>query len=389
MKIVVINPTYNERENIGPLIEEEQKVFKRISKHEMYILVVDDSSPDETHKVVEEKMKKFKNLHLVIGGKQGLGAAYVRGMDYAVHQLGADVIFEMDADFSHDPEKIPEFLEKIDQGYDFVIGSRYIKGGSIPQNWGIHRKIFSIFGNFLVRSILGILKIHDWTSGYRAIKKEFFLKTHKKLYGFAGYTFQVAFLYYAFREGAKVAEVPINFIDRKYGKSKIAPLHYITTLLLYVSKVRLIGILHSPFPKYAITGFSGYIITAVTLEFLKRGLKVSDAGLAASLAGELSIIWNFTLNNFWSFSAQKITSPIKIFLKFLQFNLISFGSVVIIGGGVKVGTSIFGDIALVRQISLALTIGFLVIPYSYAMYNIFVWKRWHVPLLAKLQKTAG
>src|SRR3989304_7008054 len=112
MKVVVINPTYNERENIGPLIEEEQKVFKTISGHEMHILVVDDSSPDETHKVVEEKMKKFKNLHLIIGGKQGLGAAYIRGMDHAVHHLGADVIFEMDADFSHDPKKIPEFLEK-------------------------------------------------------------------------------------------------------------------------------------------------------------------------------------------------------------------------------------------------------------------------------------
>src|SRR3989337_3815500 len=134
MKVVVINPTYNERENIGPLIEEEQKVFKKISKRVMHVVVVDDSSPDETHKVVEEKMTKFKNLHLAIGGKQGLGAAYIRGMDYAINQMRADVVFEMDADFSHYPKKIPEFLEKIDQGYDFVIGSRYIPCGSIPPN---------------------------------------------------------------------------------------------------------------------------------------------------------------------------------------------------------------------------------------------------------------
>lgn len=388
MKVVVINPTYNERENIGPLIEEEQSVFKKISKHEMYTLVVDDSSPDGTHKVVQEKMKKYKNVHLAIGGKQGLGAAYVRGMDYAFNQMGADVIFEMDADFSHDPKKIPEFLERIDKGYDFVIGSRYIKGGSIPQNWGIHRKIFSVFGNFLVRSILGIFKIHDWTSGYRAVRKDFFTKTHEKLYGFAGYTFQVAFLFYSLGEGAKVTEVPIDFIDRKYGKSKIAPLRYITALLYYVTKMRIQQILNSPFPKYAITGFTGYIINALGLEFFRRILGL-DVGLSAAFGGELSIIWNFILNNFWVFSAQKITSPAKMFIKFLQFNLVSLGSLVIIGIGVKIGAGLLGDNAFGRQISLIFTIGFLVIPYSYSMYNIFIWKRWHIPFLAKLQKAAG
>lgn len=389
MKVVVIIPTYNEAENIGPLIDViEKEIFPQIKNHEMNILVVDDSSPDGTHKIVEEKMKEFKNLYLVIGGKQGLGAAYIRGMDYATNQLGAEVIFEMDADFSHDPKKIPEFLEKIDEGADFVIGARYIKGGSIPANWGFHRKAFSVIGNLLVRSILGIFRIHDWTSGYRAIRSEFFTKTCEKLYGFTGYTFQVAFLFYSISEGAKVAEVPINFIDRRYGKSKIAPLHYIMTLLFYVTKMRIVQILKSPFPKYATIGFTGYIITAGTLEFLKRALGL-DPGLAASIGGELSIIWNFILNNFWAFAANKITSPFKILLKFLQFNLVSLGSIAIIGGGVKVGTVIFGDTLLARQISLVLTIGFLVIPYSYSMYNIFIWKRWHIPFLSKLQKAAG
>src|SRR3972149_5915822 len=299
MKVVVINPTYNERENIGPLIEEEQKVFKKISKHEMYILVVDDSSPDGTHKVVQEKMKKFKNLHLAIGGKQGLGAAYIRGMDYAINQMGADVIFEMDADFSHDPLKIPEFLEKINEGYDFVIGSRYIKGGSIPANWGIHRKIFSVLGNLLVRFILGRFQVHDWTGGFRAVRKEFFQKNHEKIYGFAGYTFQVGFLYYSLLAGAKVAEVPINFVDRKYGKSKIAPLNYIITLLFYVVKMRITE-LWRRFAKFLAVGGVGFIINAVALRVGVENLKWAPA--PANLAGAaLAIFSNFNGNNLWTF----------------------------------------------------------------------------------------
>lgn len=386
MKVIVIIPTYNEAENIGPLIDViEKEIFPQVKNHEMNILVVDDSSPDGTHKIVEEKMKEFKNLHLAIGGKQGLGAAYIRGMDYAINQLGAEVIFEMDADFSHDPKKIPEFLEKIDEGADFVIGARYIKGGSIPSNWGFHRKAFSVIGNLLVRSILGIFKIHDWTSGYRAIRSEFFTKTYDRLYGFTGYTFQVAFLFYSISQGAKVAEVPINFVDRKYGTSKIAPLHYIMTLLYYVTKMRIAQILNSPFPKYALTGFVGYAINAVGLEgFYRLGF---SPGVAGALGSEFSVVWNFIVNNLWTFSEHKITKLSKIPVKFIQFNFVSLGSVVLISLSEAVGTSIFGEGA--RQIILVFAIGFLVIPYSYSMYNIFIWKRWHIPFLSKLQKAAG
>ena len=142
MRIVVILPTYNERGNIEkliPILEEE--VFPKIKKHNMSILVADDNSPDGTGEEVLKMMKKWSNIEISKGTKEGLGAAYVRAMNYAVDKMKADVMFEMDADFFHDPNKIPEFLSKIDQGYDFVVGSRYIKGGGIPKNWGIHRKI--------------------------------------------------------------------------------------------------------------------------------------------------------------------------------------------------------------------------------------------------------
>lgn len=386
MKVVIIIPTYNERENIGPLIEViENEIFPQIKNHEMHILVVDDSSPDETHKIVQEKMKDFTNLHLVIGGKQGLGAAYIRGMDYAVNQLGAEVIFEMDADFSHDPKKIPEFLEKIDQGYDFVVGSRYIKGGSIPENWGIHRKLFSITGNLMVRIILGRLRIHDWTSGYRAIRKEVFQKTLEKLYGFAGYTFQVVLLYNALKNGAKVVEVPINFIDRRYGQSKIKPFDYIKNLLFYVVKMRLAEIFSPTFKKYLVVGSCSFIINALALEFFYRlGLRPRDA---AALGAEFSIVFNFTVNNLWTFAAQRITSWRRIPIKFFQFNLTSFGAIVIQWIVVGLGTFFFGDQA--RFIFLVIAVGCFVIPYNYTMYTVVIWKTKKIPWLSWMQKLAG
>lgn len=389
MKVVIINPTYNEKGNIEKLITIlEEEIFPKITDHEMHILVADDTSPDGTADEVKKLMEKYENLHLISGPKHGLGAAYVRAMDYAIETLGADVMFEMDADFFHDPKKIPEFLKKIDEGYDMAIGTRYNNGGSIPQNWGLHRKLFSIVGNLLVRTILMRFWIHDWTGGFRALRKEVFLKERPELTAFRGYTFQVSFLHKTIRDGFKVAEVPFHATDRVLGRSKIAPLEYIVNLLTYVIKARIIELIYSPFLKYAITGFIGYLINRFALEFFVQQYGI-HSGLAGAMGAELSIIWNFTINNLWAFSSQKITSLAKIPLKFLEFNLVSFGSVVIIGTVITVGTALFGDTEFVRQLFLIIAIGFFVIPYSYSMYNIFIWKRWHIPALSKLQRLVG
>lgn len=389
-KALVIIPTYNEKGNIERLISVlEKEVFPKIKTYEMGIVVADDNSPDGTANIVEDLAKKHKNIHLVLSKeKQGLGAAYLHAMTVAVEKYKPDVMFEFDADLSHDPHKIPEFLEKIDEGYDVVIGTRYSNGGKIPENWGLIRKVYSVFGNMLVRMVLMRFYIHDWTGGFRAIRTEVFLKEKDKLKSFKGYTFQVAFLHKAIADGFKVAEVPFHFTDRTMGRSKIAASGYIFDLLNYVFVARFWELVHSPFLKYGITGFIGYLINAISLEIFVQSVGFSSP-VSAFLSSELSIIWNFIVNNYWAFSHQKIESPSKFIMKFLQFNLVSAGSLGLITASIWITTHIFGDTVLVRQITLPLAIGFLVVPYSYTMYNLFIWKRWKIGFLSKLQDMVG
>ncbi len=363
MKVTVILPTYCEAENINEIVDKLEGVFRRLPKFEFAILVVDDFSPDGTADKVKEQNKKFGHITLLQGKKEGLGKAYLRGINYALDNLGTDVFFQMDADLSHDPEVLPEFLEKIEEGADFVIGSRYVTGGSIPKNWGLHRKVFSVIGNLIVRFGLGVFAIHDWTSGYRAVKGEVFRKVHEGLEKFTGYTFQVAFLDRAQKAGFKVAEVPINFTDRKFGHSKIAPFDYIKNVLLYVFN-------NSTFIKYVMVGILGFTINALALEiFYRLGL---NPGLAASLGAELAIISNFYWNNVWTFAHKKITEFSRLLAKFAQFNFTSLGAIIIQGVVVGIGTYFLGD--QTRFFFFTFAVIFLIIPYNFFVYNRFIWK---------------
>lgn len=177
MKTVVIIPTYNERINIEkmiPLLENE--VLSKIKNHHVFLLIVDDNSPDGTAEAVKEFMKKWHNIELLTGEKKGLGAAYVRGMKYAMDEMQADAVMEFDSDFQHDPHDIPRLIKAMDEGADYVIGSRYIPGGSIPKGWGMDRKFLSVFGSLFIRVVWNNYKIHDMTSGFKLTKTEFLKK---------------------------------------------------------------------------------------------------------------------------------------------------------------------------------------------------------------------
>lgn len=244
-KLVIVIPTYNEVENIQSLIKKLKKEFITLPKWNPQILVVDGNSPDGTGVII--KKIRAKNVHLLTEKqKKGLGAAYLLGMKHAFDKLKTNLVITMDADLSHNPSYLPKFLKKFENGADFIIGSRYIKGGSIPKNWPVHRKFLSIFGNLTTQFLLGNRSLQDWTSGYRAIKKEVFIKVYPLMESdaaFKGYTFNISFAHHTVRAGFKTVQVPINFIDRKAGKSKLG-MEYLFHTPVFLFKTRLREILH-------------------------------------------------------------------------------------------------------------------------------------------------
>ncbi len=214
MKTLVITPTYNESENIKNLIKE---VLKQNDSVE--ILVVDDNSPDKTSDIVKEMQKENSKIHLLEREKKmGLGTAYVLGFKYAIEKQ-FDYIVEMDADFSHNPNEVKAFLEKI-QNYDLVIGSRYINGIRI-MNWPISRLILSYAANIYTQFITGI-SIKDATGGFKCFRRNVLEKINLDEIKSNGYAFQIEMNYKAFCKGFKIYEHPIIFMDRTLGESKMS-----------------------------------------------------------------------------------------------------------------------------------------------------------------------
>ncbi len=373
MKVVIIIPTYNEKGNIEKLINIlENEIFPKIKNHDMNILVADDNSPDKTGEEVQKLMKKWDNIQISSGEKKGLGAAYVRGMSYAIENLKADVMFEIDADLSHDPTKIPEFLKKIDEGNDMVIGNRYSSGGSIPPNWPIKRKLFSIFGNLLVRTILMRFSIHDWTGGFRALRKEVFIKEHEELESFPSYTFQIAFLHKTVRDGFKVAEVPFHFTDRILGRSKFPALEYIINALRYVITARIKEILTGSFGKFLVVGGIGFVINAIVLRTGVEVFKLSPS-IANLIGAALAIFSNFNFNNLWTFKEQRFRGLSQYLTKLTHFYATSSFGVIFI----QTGTIFLGDHLIGRKYYfIYFLIGtFFLLIWNFTIYSRFIWKK--------------
>ncbi|MEK7501979.1 MAG: glycosyltransferase, partial [Patescibacteria group bacterium] len=342
----------------------------------MNILVADDNSPDGTAEDVKVLMKKWKNIDINSGEKKGLGAAYVRGMDYAIEKMNAEIMFEMDADFQHDPKKIPEFLKKIEDGYDMVVGNRYSDGGSIPENWPLSRKIFSIVANLFVRTVFMKFSVHDWTGGFRALKKEVFLAEKEKLDNYKGYIFQISFLHMAISDGFKIGEVPFHFSDRNLGKSKIAPLGYIMEVFKYVLSARIKEILiNGKFGKFLIVGGTGFIINWVVLNLLITFFDIPPE--AANLFGAvLAIFSNYNINNLWTFGERRATSVTSYFLKMMQFYATSsFGVIFIQTGTIFLLRQLIGqDSRLFVNIYFIIGTGFLMM-WNFTVYNKVIWRR--------------
>jgi len=212
---LVVIPTYNESENI-------ERILYRIheSLPEAGILVVDDGSPDGTGDLVKSMAAEVPDIHLLARTeKSGLGSAYRAGFTWGLER-GYDAFVEMDADFSHDPGALPEVLAPLAQGFDVSIGSRYVEGGSIP-NWAWYRHLLSRGGNRYASVVLG-LKVTDSTAGFRAYSADILNRLDLERIRAEGYGFQIEMTYRAKQHGAAITEVPISFVDREAGESKMS-----------------------------------------------------------------------------------------------------------------------------------------------------------------------
>lgn len=217
MELTVIVPTYNEAENLPKLVS----ALFALPLENLSLLVVDDNSPDGTGELAEmlafEHPGRITVLHR--RAKAGLGTAYIAGFQYAL-KAGAAAIAQMDADFSHPPEKLVELAQAL-QGCDVALGSRYVPGGSVDERWPLWRKGLSAWGNFYARTILG-LPIRDVTGGFRLWRRETLLGMPLELVRSNGYSFQVELAYIAHLMGFTSKEVPIYFADRRWGESKMS-----------------------------------------------------------------------------------------------------------------------------------------------------------------------
>ncbi len=225
MKAMIIIPTYNEKENILKLID-----VLMDTDPDLEVLIVDDNSPDGTGELVEEAARQNPRVHVMHRpGKMGLGTAYISGFRYCLQRTDIECVFEMDADFSHQPKYIPAFLRAA-ENFDLVLGSRYIPGGGV-ENWGLIRSILSRGGSLFARIMLG-LPAHDCTGGFRCYRREVLQRLPLDEINSTGFGFQVEMLYACHRNGCRVGEIPIIFPDRREGTSKISKRIVIEALLM-------------------------------------------------------------------------------------------------------------------------------------------------------------
>ena len=314
-RVCFVIPTYNESENITLLLGRLTDLYPDANT---LFLVVDDESPDGTGELVRGLSADDKRVHLLEGRKRGLGAAYVRGITHAMDSLDADVVVQMDADFSHDPADAGRLLARVatDAGADVAIGSRYVAGGAVDETWGFRRRQLSLWGNRLARWIAGLKGVRDCTAGFKAIRTAALREAGVAEIRVLGYAFQVALLHSLLHSGARVVEEPIYFRDRERGVTKLG-FDSMLEFMYHIWWLRLTS--HRTFIRFCVTGTSGVFVNLGAFHLLTQ-LGVHRY-LASPIAIELSIISNFLINNYWTFADRNLAGRKRI--RGLKFNVVS------------------------------------------------------------------
>ncbi len=333
-RVCFVIPTYNEVQNVTLLL---QRLADLYQGDDFAFLIVDDESPDGTAHRVRDFARNDRRVHLLEGQRRGLGHAYVRGIAHALEALGAQVVVQMDADFSHDPADASRLLARLADGADVAIGSRYIPGGSLDENWSVGRRLLSRWGNYLARWIAGLATVHDCTAGFKAIRADVLRAAKVEKIRVQGYAFQVVLLHRMLHVKARVVEEPIYFRERERGSTKLGAKD-IFEFFYNVWWMRLIS--HRTFIKFALVGLSGVFINLGSFQvMLDQGV---HRFLASPVAIELSIISNFLLNNYWTFAERVMVGRKRI--RGITFNLLSLLAVTLSSATFVVLSMLFPDI---------------------------------------------
>jgi dolichol-phosphate mannosyltransferase len=374
MRFFVIIPTYNEKENIDLTLNKLLDVFTRIQNHDMNILVTDANSPDGTADIVKNIQPKYPNIHLIVEkAKRGIGAAYSDAMEYAFSKLNADAVITFDADLSHDANIIPDMVKKAEEGLKYVAGSRYKKGGGIPPEWALHRKILSYCGNFFARTLYFHTGLTDFTSGFKLISKEVFDEVKDR-----------------FKSGFKVYEIPYKFKDRTLGKSKMTS-EYFFNAFKFLIKLRINDFMNSRFGKVFIAGGTGAVSQFIVYYLFHDLIEISDVLslpisirivgfeifprylISQFLSIEFGLTVSFLVNNLWAFSDNRLQG-FKLFRGYVKNHFVVSGGILIqlvIG---QVLAALFGvEYVILKYIYQGVGILFGLI-WNFYFYKKFVWK---------------
>lgn len=360
--VVIIIPTYNE----SLVIEETiHQVFKATSSSAInfHVLVFDSCSTDNTQDIVSRLQKHYPQLHLLTEPKKtGLGSAYLQAMRYALTHLGANIIVEFDADLSHQPHYLLSMIEKM-HDHDVVVGSRYIKGGSIPRNWSWHRKLLSKLGNIVARIAL-TPKYKDFTSGFRAIHYLALNKALPERFISNNYAYKLELLWALHKTKAKIAEYPIEFLDREKGKSKL-PANSIFDSLRVLATLRFHEL--KPYFSMCAVGLIGLVIQCLVYNVLRLNFAPF---FAAQLAVVAAVVNNFILNNQVTFKKRSLNQRFKSFAFFVGYSVLMVGFQ---GNWVRLGINYFGTGYLKENLIMVsgVILGSVL---NYLFYSRLIWR---------------
>jgi len=365
-KVVIIIPTYNEAVVIQQTISEIFQATKSIQQIDLHILIFDSHSTDGTPNIIKQLQQQNNHLHLQEEQtKSGLGSAYLQAMHYALQTMAADIIVEFDADLSHQPKYLVPMLEKI-KHYDVVMGSRYIKDGSIPADWGSHRKFLSILGNFTARLAL-TLKYKDFTSGFRATRRAILSKVLPNQFISSQYAYKIELLWRLHQHKARILEYPIAFIDRQKGQSKL-PANSIHDALRVLFILRFHKFIR--YFKMCLVGLTGMSIQYLLYNLLRETMSPFHA---IQIAASGAVINNFLLNNRFTF--KKPIKPTRL-QQFKSFSLFMGYSAVMVsfhGYWLEAGIQYFGAGYLKENLIIFTGIVMSSI-FNYLIYSRLIWK---------------